>query len=296
MKQLRNTKKPTKTRSWLISLAAHSAIIVFIALIFILHKKNNELIINHSSLNQLPANTIAHQGDKLAWLKKQSNQNMVLDKTFKASDGLTGYVVHLKNQPDVKSIIYSGNNGNFVVSGNVFDKTQGNISAKNADKYLSHEGYAEIFQSSQQLSGIVQGNPKNKHQVTLVIDPNSPTFPTTYKNLLNDVQTNVFSVKWVLLDYLKPNGPNTASAIMQAENPLKALADNAEHYNINSQTGGFTSNTPAVKQTIKQLQAHWDFVQRFNLYHLPLTLFAAHNDVHIFHGFTLDETIESYYQ
>ena len=101
--------------------------------------------------------------------------------------------------------------------------------------------YKKIYDEAQSLVGITQGNPKAP-QAIIIIDPNSNLFPGQWNDLAYDISQGVFSIKWVLVNYLKPTGPNVASDILQANNKIDALDYNAEHYNKKTQTGGYSKN------------------------------------------------------
>ena len=217
-----------------------------------------------------------------------------IEKSFNAGPNLTGFIVSIKTNPDEKSILYADKKGRFFFIGTLFNAKGVNKTLVASTKYLEDPLKKTIYENTQKLSGIVQGNPHAKHLITIIIDPNSSIFPLQYTNLAYDVATDDVGIKWVLLNYLKPDGPNTAGYILQATNPQQALAYNAQHYNKITQTGGYQRHEPIKSTTLSTLRAHWDFVQRFNLYALPMTIFATPNHYYVIKGFFMDELLENY--
>lgn len=200
-----------------------------------------------------------------------------------------------------------------------------------------------IYEKVKNLHGILQGSPHAKHLITIIIDPNSAVFPIQHNNLTYDVEHENVAINWVLVNYLKPDGPNTAAAILQAKDPQQALQLNANFYNRFTQTGGFkdtSRNSSFVRSrgevqpssavytqvheqrrqastknsgknwisrgalnggrqikalTMNTLRSNWDFVQRYSLYKLPVTIFATNkNKYYVVQGFMMDETLENY--
>lgn len=248
------------------------------------------------NLNQLVKNlNKAHAQSNLtsaAWINKHYGKAVTIKQHFTAGKNLQGYVVSLKANPASHSIIYSVNNGDYFFIGTVIDKHGKNVSQANAQRYINSPLNKTIFQQAQHLSDIMQGK-KNVPQVTIIIDPNSNLFPEQWSELAYDISQGAFAVKWVLVNYLKPMGPNVANDILQAKNPLAAMAYNAEHYNKQSQTGGYVKNLPLTQSIKKQLMANWSFVQKYDLYKLPVSILSSNKHFYVIQGAVMDETLET---
>ena len=230
----------------------------------------------------------------LDWLSKRYKKQIVFDKKFKASDDLTGYVVHLVSQPDKQSIIYTDQKHRYVIMGSLIDRDHGNVTLNDSERYLQRKNDERVGSTLEKCQGIVQGRKKSP-LVTIVIDPNSHWFPIMYKNLLTDVDEGMFSIKWVLINYLKPDGPNVANDIMRSSTPLVALAINANRYNALFQTGGYVKDLAETQYTKRILRQRWDIIQAHSLYELPISVFRAKGRVHVITGLITDEMLEQYF-
>ena len=226
-----------------------------------------------------------------SWLVGHYGHDINVDRTFSAGDNLKGYVVSLKTNPEDHSIIYSVNNGQYFIMGSIIDKSGANISAMNAEKYIDSKQDKRIYEAAQNLSGIEQGD-KSAPEAIVIVDPNSNLFPRLWHTFLTDTAQGVFRIKWVMLNYIKPMGPNVAGNVLQAKDKLSALNINAKNYDALTQTGGYQKNSTASKAIQQQLQKNWSFVQKFNLYQLPITIARNKNKYYVLHGAVMDETLE----
>jgi len=243
---------------------------------------------------KLSAPRADRQSGELAWMSRQFKHQVVIDKQFKSVGDLTGYVVHLASQPEKQSIIYTDRLHRYVIMGSIIDRKQGNVTAQDATRYLNNAQDQRVVKALSHLHGILQGH-LHSPRLTLVIDPNSHWFPVIYKNLETDVGEGLFSINWVLVNYLKPNGPDVANDILRSSHPLMALAFNAKHYDILTQTGGYVKNRRMTSKIRAILRSHWDTLQVYSLYALPISVFQAGGKAHVIHGLITDELLENYF-
>ncbi len=241
------------------------------------------------SLNQTHSNTNL---SSMRWLNKHYGKAVSIINSFKAGKHLKGYVVSLKSDPKQRSIIYSVNQGEYFFIGTVIDKQGKNLSLTNSQRYISNPLNKSIFNEAQNLPGILQGK-KSAPQATIIIDPNSNLFPQQWNEVAYDVAQGVFSIKWVLVNYLKPMGPNVAGDILQAKDKISAMHDNALHYNKDTQTGGYVKEASLSEQTKQILTNNWNFVQKYNLYQLPVTILKSNKHYYVIQGAIMDETLET---
>lgn len=239
--------------------------------------------------------TVTHHKHKLTakqWLQRHYANNATIVKQFTAGANLQGFVITLKSNPQNKAIMYSVNHGQYYLLGTVINHQGHNLSVKNTHQYITDSKNKVIYEQAIKLPGILQGRISTP-RVTIIIDPNSNIFPMLWQQMLLDTSQGVFSVNWVLINYLKPMGPNIAANILQAKHPIKALAINAQHYNSNTQTGGYLINNSSMNPNTKKiLRRNWDFIQKFNLYQLPVTILAHKKNYYVLQGSVVDETIE----
>lgn len=226
------------------------------------------------------------------WIHHRYGKSIQISREFSAGKNIKGFVVSLKSNPKSRAIIYSLNNGDYFLTGNIIDKHGQNISVQDAQKYINGKENREIYHEAKKLKGIYQGS-KNAPEVTIIIDPNSNLFPQQWKQTAYDVSKNIFSVKWALINYIKPMGPNTAAQMLQSKNKDMALRHNAMHYIAETQTGGYSSLEKITQKSRKILKDNWNFVEKYNLYKLPITILKSRGKYYVIHGITIDETLEA---
>jgi hypothetical protein len=66
-----------------------------------------------------------------------------------------------------------------------------------------------------------------------------------------------------------------------------------KHYNIKTQTGGYVKNLTMPKSVQDTLRDNWDFVQKYDLYKLPVTILKSNNHYYVIQGAIMDETLET---
>ena len=283
---------------FIFALAINIVIVIMILHIHFYHQHhpNKPPLTETVNLNQLVhSSNQAHVASHLSsdkWLKKHYGKAVSIIQSFKAGKHLKGYVIRLKSNPKERSIIYSVNQGEYFFMGTVIDKQGKNLSLANSQHYISTPLNKSIFNASQNLPGILQGK-KSAPQATIIIDPNSNLFVQQWNEVAYDVAQGVFSIKWILVNYLKPMGPNVAGNILQSKDKIKAMQDNALHYNKKTQTGGYVKNIALNQQTKQTLRNNWNFVQKYNLYKLPVTILKSNKHYYVIQGAIMDETLET---
>lgn len=282
-----------KQKSWLLSLVFHGALMLTVIVAsFRIHSVllKNPSVKSVSLVSRHPPDSQQHS---LQWLSKRFNGQLVIDQKFQSVHGLTGYVVHLQSKPAQQSIVYADESRHFVLIGTLIDEKVGNVSLNDSAHYLQHNLESRLVRTIAPLHGILQGKNKRK-VVTIIIDPNSHFFPIMYKNLETDVQNGEFSVRWLLINYLKPNGPNVALNILSSRHPKAALIINAEKYNKQTQTGGYLKTASRSPHAMMQLQHRWGILTSLGLSHFPISFFHdAHHHLHVITGLVTDEYFES---
>jgi hypothetical protein len=123
-----------------------------------------------------------------------------------------------------------------------------------------------------------------------MIDPNAPLFSVLYKNFLVDERDSALQLRWVLVNYLKPMGPNLAGWILQAKDPARCLALVADK----SPDAWANQVVPALNQvTVMQLRHNWNFMQSYHLIPGPVVAFRTTSQVYVMHGFVDPESFDN---
>lgn len=230
----------------------------------------------------------------LELIKNKTDGAVVIDKEFPAIGNLEGFLVHFKQEPTNDAIIYVDKQGRYMVMGDIIDQQGVNITTQHTAQYIHNPIMINAFNHLYQTHWILQGNSHAKRVITIMIDPNSPIFPLQYEHVVTDVAENDLAVRWILVSYLKPvGGDNIAAAILQAKNPIAALAYNANHYDFHEEMGGIAPVKTVTQYSKRILQDNWNFMQKYKFNQTPIVFYQTlDGKSHILVGFMMDEMLE----
>jgi hypothetical protein len=212
-----------------------------------------------------------------------------IQKTFVGPGNLDGLVLALKDSPAEKFIAYFDPNQKLLYLGQVINARGQNTTLKATQTYLSDPQKPKIIAAFAGLPAVITGSAQPKHVITILIDPNSPYFRTLYQNFLLDMQQQGLQIRWILVNYLKPMGPNLAAWILLANNPSKRLMLVASvplsHW--------MRLKVPALNQKIvNTLRQHWDLMQSHHLVPGPVTLFKTSDHAYVIKGLVGPESFD----
>lgn len=213
----------------------------------------------------------------------------VLHKTFAGPGNLQGLVLSLKNQPTQTFIAYFDPAQKLLYLGSVINKQGKNTTIAATQKYLTDPAKPIILNKVSQLPAIITGDKSPAHTITVMVDPNAPLFAKIYHYFLVDEVQNHLKVRWILVNYLKPMGPNLAGYILMSQNPAKTLAT------IAAQSPQYWQNLKVHKlpqNVLLQLRHNWNVMQNYHLVPGPVTIFKTLQHVYVLKGFVDPESFD----
>ena len=214
---------------------------------------------------------------------------VIIQKTFVAPGNLDGLVLALKDSPSEQFIAYVDPNQKLLYLGQVIDATGKNTTLHATQIYLSDPQKPLILAAFKKVAAIVTGSKKAKHTMTIITDPNSPLFRTLYQNFFSDQDQYDLQIRWILVDYLKPMGPNLAGWILSAKDPAKRLVEVAnkplDHWTF--------LKVPALEEpVIDALREHWNLMQNYHLVPGPVSIFQTKDHDYVIQGLVDPESFE----
>jgi len=224
-----------------------------------------------------------------AVVNKTFHGQVHIEKTFVGPGHLNGLVLALKKAPTEKFIAYYDPTQKLLYLGQVVNAKGQNTTLKAVQTYLSDPEKPIIIKAFSQIPAVITGAKQPKHTITIVIDPNSSYFRTLYQNFLLDTQQAGLQIRWILVNYLKPMGPNLAGWILSGNQPGQRLIQVASA--PSSQWTNFMM--PALSQkVINTLRDHWNLMQAYHLVPGPVTLFNTNNRHYVIKGLVGPESFD----
>ena len=209
-------------------------------------------------------------------------------RTFQAPGKLQGLVLSLKHAPHQQFIAYFQPESKLLLLGQVINHQGINTTIAASQKYLEAPQSTAIEKQLRALPAVLTGAKDPKHRITVVVDPNAPLFRNLYENYAEDAQDGL-QVRWVLVNYLKPMGPNLAAWVLQSAQPAKRLAMLVAKPLAHWKTLQVPPLSTAIKQ---QLRNSWNVMQENHLVPGPITAFKTPRHIYILHGLVDPESFE----
>jgi hypothetical protein len=260
----------------------------------------------HSNQQEKPINTPANTPALNASLVSNSSTDLndtamdaivshafgnrvVIQKKFIAPGHLNGLVLALKDTPTEQFVAYFDPLQKLLYLGQVIDANGKNTTLEATQNYLIDANKSSILKAFQAIPAVVMGAKQAKHTITIVIDPNSVFFRTLYQNFYMDQDLYDLQIRWILVNYLKPMGPNLAGWILSAKDPAKRLAIIADA--PLSQWSDL--KVPSLSSSIiDTLRDHWNLMQSYHLVPGPVTLFKTKDHDYVIQGLVDTESFE----
>lgn len=140
---------------------------------------------------------------------------------FQAGGKLQGWVL---SQGGQNSVVYTTEDGKFLLAGALIDEAGTNLTAQFAEKYVPKPEYDKLAPQLEKSAYIVSGAKGNAAKSTIYafIDLNCGYCAMAYKALL-PYEAAGLQVRWVPVAFLRPDSSNKAAALFESSNPDAAL-------------------------------------------------------------------------
>ncbi|MDF2691472.1 MAG: hypothetical protein K0S29_1327 [Gammaproteobacteria bacterium] len=210
-------------------------------------------------------------------IEKMTQGNVTILSNFNSIGDLEGYVVQSTGPNPQQGIIYTDNQGQYLISGVIVDKNGNNVNQMDFEKYVAPAAISNAYSSLNNVTWIEQGSPQAPHKAYVVFDPNCIYCHRLYNSLQAQIASGQLAVRWIPVGFLKASSAGKAYAILSAQNPVQAMQKNEQNFNESIEEGGITpvKNPP---QAIKdQLNKNMQFMVQNQITVTPVILYKNSN-------------------
>lgn len=216
-----------------------------------------------------------------AQLVESLSKNMLtVERTIPVSESLEAYVVAPK-EGGQKMVVFTAENGKYLIAGNVVDSKGDNLTRSLTEKYIL-SGVAKAALS--EVAGthwFVQGSDKAAHKAYIVIDPNCIFCHLLYKELYPMIEKGDLQVRWVPVGFLKEDSASKAAALLAADSDadkVKMLHQDETQFDAKHEEGGIQplKDDKSVKATaaFKAVTQNTAFFQKNGFGGTPTMLYV----------------------
>ena len=214
---------------------------------------------------------------------------VLVDKIFQGQDGLVGLVLSRKADPLKRFIAYEDLSSNTFLLGQIVNHNGVNLTLADSVKYIQNKEKITIYRDLLHWPSIITGSKTPLYTIYIVVDPNSSMFAEQYNNLLLDERDSRLAVHWILVNYLRPMGPNLAGWVLSSRHPQGRLAQ------IAAAPVKFTDKKDAKlsHDVTQRLRKNWLFVAKNQLAPGPSSVFKVKDHVYVVQGLLDTESLDA---
>lgn len=187
-----------------------------------------------------------------ALAKAVDSGSLEVKRQFKTDvPGVTGYVLEKNGQ---HQIVY-GDHG-YLFMGQLVSPKGENLSAQYTDKYVPKPDAAKVVNELKKTGHLVQQGPDDAPVLYVFADPNCIYCHRFYQQAESLVKAGKLRLQWAMVGFLKSSSPGRAAAILSARDPAKALVENENGFDEQSENGGIKPVDSPSDKIEKALDAH----------------------------------------
>ncbi|MES1953859.1 thiol:disulfide interchange protein DsbG [Salinisphaera hydrothermalis] len=166
--------------------------------------------------------------------KAVKNGSIEVTRQFKTDvPGVTGYVLQKGGQ---HQIVY-GEKG-YLFMGQLVSPSGENLSAQYTDKYVPKPDVAKVVAELKKTGHLVQQGPSDAPVIYVFADPNCIYCHRFYQQAEPLVKAGKLQLQWAMVGFLKESSMGRAAAILSAKDPGKALVENENGFDEDTEDGG----------------------------------------------------------
>jgi thiol:disulfide interchange protein DsbG len=171
-------------------------------------------------------------------INKVTQNQLSVEKQFKATDGLTGFVLKAKQQPSQQMIFYTNKKGSLLFIGNLINADGKNLTEAYTNQYILAPKAAKAWAQVSTLNYVAQGSNKAPHKTYVFWDPNCSYCHLLYQELQPLVVSGKLQVRWVPVA-IRPNSKGKTARILHdaGKGALKDMAADEAHFNMSKEQG-----------------------------------------------------------
>ena len=202
-----------------------------------------------------------------------THNQVKITEHFDAVDGLQGFVVQNVANPDQSGILYTTHSGKYLLSGAIVSDKGKNIVQDDFAKYIKPHSAEAIFKSIQKTAWIQDGKNSAPHKMYVVMDPNCRFCHDVYERTRALVNNGQLAIRWIIVGVIKPSSKDKAYAIFDANDPLKAIAQNEATFNTAQEEGGITPELNPSKLAQAKVAHNTEFMINNKLIVTPVIFY-----------------------
>jgi thiol:disulfide interchange protein DsbG len=198
-------------------------------------------------------------------------KGMQIVTKFDAANNLQGWVVKRGGNT---SVVYTSQDGKFLISGALVDETGKNLTLQYAEKYIPKPDYAKLYTQLETSAYFTEGaqGAAVKSVIYAFLDPNCVFCHFAWK-ALQPYEKVGLQVRWVPVGFLKPDSGAKAAALLEASDPAAAMAKNETEFVRNTESGGVKPVERISEATAKKLAANAKLMNDFGFGGTPAIIY-----------------------
>ncbi len=144
--------------------------------------------------------------------------------------------------------------GDLLVIGAVFDSNGRNLAVLNKQDVIPVEDLSKVVSRVDKEAAVIEeGANKDAPLIYVFSEPVCPACKAFAQGIQPLVDQGKLRVKWVLVSFLSKQSPNKIQALLDAEDPAKALVEN--YKNLKGHEGGIAPAPKVSAEVEKKIQA-----------------------------------------
>lgn len=208
---------------------------------------------------------------ELALIKKIGQDKLSVLSTFPGPGNLHGFV--LQPEGGQPMIMYVDDKGQYAVYGTVINGNGENVTEQDTEKYVKKYTAMKIADNLAETTPIKEGRDDAPYKLIVVADPNCSACNYSYNAMKPFIDKGDLQVNWILVYFVRPDSQAKAAAIMSAEDPGKAMAENEAGFNMKTEEGGIAPLTDIPQLLLNQLEGNMKFMHDTGISSTPTLIF-----------------------
>ncbi|MCF6767246.1 thiol:disulfide interchange protein DsbG [Thiotrichales bacterium 19S11-10] len=196
-------------------------------------------------------------------------------RSFDANPTLYGFVI--QSTGGQEGILYAAKDGSFLFSGAYYNAEGVNQQRIDYEQYIQPKTAVKAFKEAKDTHYLEQGNANAPHKAYVIADPNCHFCHKLYQSLLPEVQSGNLAIRWILIGAVKPDSAAKVMAIFDNSHPLKALENNEQQFNEETEEGGIKAQAEPSAKAKANLDKNMQFMMENKMYVTPIILYKTTN-------------------
>lgn len=219
----------------------------------------------------------------VALIEKVTHNQVVIESSFQAINGLEGYVVYPKQGPKQRLIIIVQKDGKFAFLGNIINSDGTNVTQEYNQKFIVAKQAMKAYKNLNTVSYITQGSDKAEHKAYVMIDPNCIFCHQLFLDMAPYIKENKLQIRWVPVGIMRPDSLGKAAHLLSTktnEQAVKLLKEDEAKFNTKTKEGGLsvldqTSSDPVIANAFKKVSKNNAYFGSHGFQGTPVIVFVG---------------------